>query len=95
MGQRVNNMAALIRVRFQASGMSIKQLADRSGVYYSAVHGFINGDRGTNLSTAEKLCRVLGLELRPIEAESTKLGSRRTKSKEVSTEVRKRRTRKD
>ena len=46
------------------SGLSMKALSDRSGVFYSAVHGFMTSDRGITLRTAAKLARVLGLELR-------------------------------
>ena len=59
-------MIELILERFRASGLSIKQLSDRSGVPYGAVHPIIAGKRDPQLSTVEKLCRVLGLALRPV-----------------------------
>ena len=61
-----NDLAKLIRQRFRASGMSILQLAKRADVHYSALHGFIKSDRDIAISTAAKLCRVLGLGLRPV-----------------------------
>ena len=61
-----NDLAKLIRRRFRVSGLSILQLAKRSGVPYAAAHGFVNGTRDPVLSTAAKLCRTLGLELRPV-----------------------------
>ena len=60
-----NEMAKLIRARFHRSGLSIKALADQAKVPYAAAHGVINGTRDPMLSTAVKLCKVLGLELRP------------------------------
>jgi len=48
------------------SGLNRFQLANRSGVRYSAVHGIVAGTRDPALSTVTKLCRVLGLELRPV-----------------------------
>ena len=42
----------------------MKQLSERSGVAYQAVHALIRGDRDPQLSTIERLCGVLGLELR-------------------------------
>lgn len=48
--------------------MSIKQLSDQSGVPCAATHGLIHGTRDVVLSTASKLCKVLGLEFRQIKA---------------------------
>ncbi len=61
-----SEMAGLIRKAFRKSRLSIKALSDRSGVHYAAVHAFVNGTRDPMLSTVDKLCRVLGLELRPV-----------------------------
>jgi len=61
-----NEMADLLRATFRKSGLSVKRLAIESGVAYASVHGFMAGDRDAALSTACRLCRVLGLELRPI-----------------------------
>ena len=63
-----NEMANLIRERFRKSGLSIKKLADLAGVPYAAAHGFVRGTRDPVLSTAAKMCKVLGLELRVIRA---------------------------
>lgn len=59
-----NEFGKVIRQAFQRSGMSIKALADRSGVSYSVVHATVKGERDPMLSTAARLCRVLGLKLR-------------------------------
>ena len=62
------NMEQTIRERFQKSGLSIKKLTDQAGTPYSAVHAFLNFQTKTvTLSTASRLCNVLGLELRPIQ----------------------------
>ena len=67
-----NDLAQLIRRRFNASGWSILQLAKRADVPYAAAHGFVNGTRDVVLSTAAKLCKTLGLELRPVGRASRK-----------------------
>ena len=56
-------MRKLILAEFERSGLSMKQLSERSGVAYQAVHALIRGDRDPQLSTIERLCKVLGLEL--------------------------------
>ena len=65
-GNPSNEMAELLRATFRKSGLSIKQLSDRSGVLYASAHAIINGYRDPALSTVAKLCKVLGLELRPV-----------------------------
>ena len=56
-------MADTIRRAFKGSGMSIRELSKRSDVPYAAVHGLITGDRDVQLSTVERLSKVLGLQL--------------------------------
>ena len=46
-------------------GLSMLALSKRSGVPYSAVHGYMTGDRRISLRNAAKLAKVLGLELKP------------------------------
>lgn len=58
-------MLPTIRDSFRASGLSMKQLAERADVPYAAIHGLIcDPDRDPKLSTVAKVCRVLGLELK-------------------------------
>jgi len=64
MNRKDAKMIDLILDRFHETGLSIKALSDRSGVAYGAVHPIIAGKRDPQLSTVEKLSRVLGLELR-------------------------------
>ena len=66
MGKVRNQIADQIRTTFRESGLSMKALSDRSGVFYSAVHGFLTGDQDITLKTAAKLTKTLGLELRPV-----------------------------
>ncbi len=60
-----NDLADLIRATFRRSGMSMKQLAERCGCHYASIHGFLAGTRDPALSTADKVCKVLGLKLVP------------------------------
>ena len=61
-----NDLADRIRERFRTSGWSIRQLSKRAGIAYASCHGFVNADRDATCATASKLCRALGLELRPV-----------------------------
>lgn len=58
-----NELANAIRAAFQASGWSIKRLADVSGVPYSSCHGFAMGTRDVSTGVASRLCEALGLKL--------------------------------
>ncbi len=57
------DIANTIRQRFEASGWSIKRLADTTGVPYSAVHAFLQSGADIRVSTASKLAEALGLRL--------------------------------
>ncbi len=59
------DMAELVRKTFAQRGMSLKRLATESGTGYAAVHGFFTAERDPQLSTIQRWCDVLGLELRP------------------------------
>ena len=63
-----NTLRNRILAEFEKSGLSRFAWARQSGGDYSAVHGFVAGDRDATLATASKLCKVLGLELRVIRA---------------------------
>jgi plasmid maintenance system antidote protein VapI len=65
MGTRMD-IERQLRDAAKRSGSSIKQLAGKSDIPYSALHRFLVNDRGITLRSAAKLARVLGLELRPI-----------------------------
>lgn len=57
----------VIKAAARATGMSVNALAHAAGVQQAALHRFLNGQRGINLDTAEKLCAYLGLELLPAQ----------------------------
>lgn len=58
-------MREVIRQVFGESGLSIRQLSLRAGIPYATAHGFVKGNADVTLRIASKMCRVLGLELRP------------------------------
>ncbi len=58
-----NDTADLIRATFRKSGLSMKQLSEQAGCPYASIHGLINSTRDPALSTADKVCKVLGLTL--------------------------------
>lgn len=57
--------ADLIRATTEAHGLTAYALARASGVNSAVVGRFLKGQRDVTLTTAEKLSRALGLELRP------------------------------
>jgi hypothetical protein len=59
--------ADVIRRAVRDSGKTPYAVALESGVPQAVLSRFLRGARGLNLDTAEKLCRALGLELRPKE----------------------------
>ena len=58
-------MIGAIREVFHNSGLSIKQLAERAGLPYASCHGLVTRKYDATLSTVERVCEVLGLELAP------------------------------
>ncbi len=71
MGKRTT-MADIVRTAFRDSGMSIKRLSTAAGTPYASAHAFLTGDRDPQLSTLERWCRVLDLELRPVRQKKRK-----------------------
>ena len=59
--------ADVIRRAVRDSGKTPYAVALESGVPQAVLSRFLRGERGVNLDTAEKLCRALGLDLRPKE----------------------------
>ncbi len=57
--------ADLIRATTEARSLTAYALARDSGVNSAVVGRFLKGQRDVTLATAERLCRALGLELRP------------------------------
>ena len=62
--QPKNELADVIRAAIVDSGLNRAELASRSEIYYSAMHGCAAGTPERQLSLDTKLCRTLGLELR-------------------------------
>lgn len=61
----MQSFAGLIRATAKRDGRTVYAIARDSGVNSAVVGRFIKGERDVTLTTAEKLCRTLGLELRP------------------------------
>ncbi len=59
------SLAEIIRATTKARGLTAYALARDSGVNSAVVGRFLKGERDVTLTTAEKMCRALGLELRP------------------------------
>lgn len=60
-GQLRKAMGAAIR-----AGETMYTLSRDSGVDRAAIVRFMHGQRGLNMTSAGKLCRMLNLELRPV-----------------------------
>ena len=58
-----NELADVIHAAFQASGLSVRRVANESNVPYSSAHGFLAGNCDISLGTAARLCKALGLRL--------------------------------
>lgn len=59
-------LARIIRAAIDRDGRSLYAISKASGVVYQALHPFARGHRDDiSLLTADRLCRALGLELRP------------------------------
>ena len=56
-------MIEILKKAYVESGLSMKSLSERSGVPYASVHATFTGNRDPQLSTVERLSRVLGLDL--------------------------------
>ena len=62
-----NPMTALIRRTIKADGRSLYRLAIDAKLPYQTLHRFASGQReDLVMGTAWRLCKVLGLELRPV-----------------------------
>jgi len=71
--QTNNHLAALIRDAIKRSGLSLLAISKRAAVPYSRVHEFVNDEgRDITMATGSKLCRALGLALRPTRRGKTK-----------------------
>lgn len=60
-----NTMPLMLRLRAlrEEQGLSLRKLAERSGVHYMNLFKIENGDVDPQLSTLMKLCNALGVPL--------------------------------
>jgi plasmid maintenance system antidote protein VapI len=66
-----------LREAIVGSEMSCYEIAKRTEMANSQLSLFINGHRSLTLTSAAKVARVLGLELRPIKTERKALKKKR------------------
>ena len=59
-------MANTIRKAIRQSGLNLYRVAKSARVPYQSLYTFYHSNADCRLSTAEKLCRVLGLDLMPV-----------------------------
>ena len=62
----------VLRDAIRQDGRTGYRLASDSGVSSAVISRFMTGKRELGLSTAERLCRVVGLELRPVKRPKTR-----------------------
>lgn len=63
-----NPLLEQLRRTYAESELSLRQLSIQSEVPYASVHAAFTGKRDDiSLRTTAKLCKVLGLELRPMK----------------------------
>ena len=62
------NLAKQLREAIRRSGLTRRQISKRSGVAYSAVHGFVGGKQTLTLESASKIANVVGVEFKPRRA---------------------------
>jgi hypothetical protein len=59
-------LSEVMRAAIKRDGRSLCKLALAAGLGSGVVVRFFNGTRGLGLDSADKLCKTLGLELRPV-----------------------------
>ena len=58
-------MTETVKKAIRASGYSQKRLAQKAGLSQAAISLILSGRRGLTLESAEKIGRVIGLEITP------------------------------
>jgi plasmid maintenance system antidote protein VapI len=63
-------MAWAFRLRraIKDSGLSLYAVARDAHLGYAAVHGFYHGTRGLTLDSAERIARLLGYDMLPVQS---------------------------
>ena len=54
----------IFRLAMKRSGMSLIELAKRTGVDKSQLYRFMHGERGLSIKTAERVAKEVGLDLK-------------------------------
>ncbi len=76
MGMKRGNkieLARIIRAAIEADGRSLYAIAKAADVPYQGLHPFARGHRDDiALATADRLCKVLSLELKPARRRKSK-----------------------
>jgi plasmid maintenance system antidote protein VapI len=67
MDSATKDIEVQLREAILGSGISCYEIAKRAGVTNSQLSLFINHQRSLTLTSAAKIARVLGLELRPVQ----------------------------
>lgn len=70
--RRKVDLAETIRREILDSGSTPSSIAADAGVDRGQMSRFVTEKRGLNLTSASRLCEVLGLELRPVRRRATK-----------------------
>ena len=69
-----NELATAIRTAIERDGRSLYAIAKAAKLPYQSVHPFARGHRtDITLGTANRLCKVLGLTLRPVQSKRRKM----------------------
>ncbi len=61
------SFAETIRTAIKRDGRTRYKISQDSGVNQAVIGRFVHGERNLNLLTAERLCKVLKLELRSVK----------------------------
>jgi transcriptional regulator with XRE-family HTH domain len=64
------DMHQQLRAAIVGCGLSQRQLAKEAGITHSQLSRYLRGERDLYLEAVTRLCRVLGLELRPAASET-------------------------
>lgn len=62
-----DQLRQLTQTAAASPGMSNRELARQAKIPEGTINRFLNAERGLNLESIDKLCRVLQVELRPIQ----------------------------
>ena len=61
------SLSGVVQRAIRADGRSLYRIAKDSDVAVAVLQRFMSGERGITLRTADRICPVIGLELRPVK----------------------------